>query len=216
MNRVLLLNPSFPRSFWALDFIVGLCGAKSHMPPLGLLTVAALLPPAWQLRLIDLNVGSLSEDDWQWADLVMVTGMATQRQGIIELCQDAAKRGKTVVAGGPYATAWPQKVLEAGCNFVFLGEAEETIHDLIMALGEKKTRGIFPCETKPKLSISPIPRYDLASSVTWSTCSDEESDTRVPNKLWRNWRRSISSDGVETFSSAMTILSPAVPVRERF
>ncbi len=161
MTHVLLLNPELPRSFWSLELLVKQSGAKSLMPPLGLLTVAALLPHEWHFRLVDLNVRELTEDDWHWADLVLVTGMAAQSEGLLSLCREAARRGKTTVAGGPFATAMPQKVFEAGCDFLFLGEVEDTIQNLVRALGEGTANGVFPCDVKPELGRSPVPRYDL-------------------------------------------------------
>ncbi|MHC1745067.1 MAG: B12-binding domain-containing radical SAM protein [Syntrophobacteraceae bacterium] len=175
MPKILLLNPEFPRSFWSLELFVHVSGAKSLMPPLGLLTVAALLPLEWQFRLVDLNVRKPTEDDWQWADMVMVTGMAAQKEGLLKLCGEAARRGRTVVAGGPYATAAPRKVLDAGCDFLFLGEVEDTIHDFLRALDEGKSEGVFPCDQKPDLARSPLPRYDLVNPGDYLTAGVQTS-----------------------------------------
>ncbi|MCX5893294.1 MAG: cobalamin-dependent protein, partial [Deltaproteobacteria bacterium] len=85
---------------------------------MGLLTVAALLPSEWELRLADLNVRSLTEEDWQWADLILISAMYIQRDGLFALVREAKQRGKTVVAGGPYPTSLPEATLAAGCDFV--------------------------------------------------------------------------------------------------
>ena len=100
--RTLLINPEMPFAFWSMENSCQLHEAKTLAPPLGLLTVAALLPDSWELRLVDLNTRKLSEADWQWADLVMIGGMLIQRAGLLELVQQAKKRGKTVIVGGPY------------------------------------------------------------------------------------------------------------------
>ena len=81
--RTLLINPQMPYSFWTLESTCQLAGVKALAPPLGLLTVAALLPATWELRLADLNTRALSEADWQWADLVMISGMLIQKTRII-------------------------------------------------------------------------------------------------------------------------------------
>jgi len=81
--RVLLVNPEFPRSFWTLRETLKQTSRKTLLPPLGLLTVTALLPPSRELRLVDLNTRALTASDWLWADLVMITGMIIQRQGIV-------------------------------------------------------------------------------------------------------------------------------------
>jgi radical SAM superfamily enzyme YgiQ (UPF0313 family) len=127
---------------------------------LGLVTVAALLPAEWELRLVDLNTRSLTEQDWQWADLVLISAMYIQRVGLLALVREAKLRGKTVVAGGPHPTSLPEAVLEAGCDFVVRGEGENTIPLLLEAMRHGKT-GIIENDEKPDLMTSPIPRFDL-------------------------------------------------------
>ena len=79
--RALLVCPEFPLSFWSFRKSCRLIGKKAVNPPLGLLTVAALLPPEWELRLADLNTRSLTEEDWQWAELILISAMYIQREG---------------------------------------------------------------------------------------------------------------------------------------
>ena len=158
--RSLLVCPEFPLSFWSFREGVRFRGNKTINPPLGLLTVAALLPSEWELRLVDLNTGSLSEADWQWADLVLISAMYIQRAGLLALVKEAKHRGKTVVAGGPYPTSLPEAVLEAGCDFVVRGEGENTIPLLLEAMRAGKT-GVIENHEKPDLATSPIPRFDL-------------------------------------------------------
>ncbi len=106
--RALLVCPEFPLSFWSFRKAVRFRGNKTPNPPLGLLTVAALLPLDWDLRLADLNTRSLTEEDWQWADLVLISAMYIQRAGLLALVREAKLRGKTVVAGGPHPTSLPE------------------------------------------------------------------------------------------------------------
>ncbi len=159
--RVLLLNPEMPVSFWTFRQSCELSESKALMPPLGLLTVAALLPQDWEFRLVDLNVDGLTENDWQWADLVMISGMIVQNEGMLDLCGQARLRGKTVVAGGPYVTSVPEALQEAGANFLVLGEGENTIPQFLASLKDGKRSGIFREEEKPDMSTSPVPRFDL-------------------------------------------------------
>lgn len=137
-----------------------LTGNKALNPPLGLLTVAALLPSAWELNLADLNTRSLTEQDWQGADLIIISAMYIQREGLLTLVREAKHRGKIVVVGGPFASSLPEVVLEAGCDFVVRGEAENTTPLLLEAMREGKT-GIIENPEKPDLITSPIPRFDL-------------------------------------------------------
>ncbi|MEJ2672936.1 MAG: B12-binding domain-containing radical SAM protein, partial [Deltaproteobacteria bacterium] len=99
--RALLVCPEFPLSFWSFQKSCRLRGNKTVNPPLGLVTVAALLPIEWELRLIDLNTGSLTEEDWHWAELVLISAMYIQREGLLALVREAKLRRKTAVAGGP-------------------------------------------------------------------------------------------------------------------
>jgi radical SAM superfamily enzyme YgiQ (UPF0313 family) len=159
--KVLAIDPEFPRSFWSLRESAKLMGNKALMPPLGLLTLAALLPQEWEFRLADLNVGPLTEASWQWADLVMITGMLIQREGILRLVREAKARGKTVIVGGPFASSLPQEVLAAGTDFVVRGEGETTIPHLLAALREGQPGGMIEEDGKPPMTISPVPRFDL-------------------------------------------------------
>ena len=158
--RALLVCPEFPLSFFSFRNAVRVQGAKSSFPPLGLLTVAALLPTEWELRLADLNTSRLTEQDWQWADLIMLSSMFIQREGLLALIQEAKRRGKTVVAGGPYPTSLPEEALAAGCDFVVRGEGENTIPLLLAAMRDGKT-GVIENSEKPDLTASAIPRFDL-------------------------------------------------------
>jgi radical SAM superfamily enzyme YgiQ (UPF0313 family) len=158
--RALLVCPEFPLSFWSFRKSSRLTGKKAVNPPLGLLTVAALLPLEWELRLADLNTRRLTEEDWQWADLILISAMYIQSEGLVALAREAKLRGKTVVAGGPYPTSLPEAALEAGCDFVVRGEGENTIPLLLEALRGGRT-GVIENHEKPDMSASPIPRFDL-------------------------------------------------------
>ena len=132
-------------------------------PPLGLLTVAALLPNTWELRLIDLTAQNLSESDWQWADLVMIGSMLIQKSSCLELVQEAKKRGKTVIVGGPYPTTWPEEILEAGADILVHGEAESQMPSLMDAITAKATGIILKPIERPEMALSPVPRFDLVN-----------------------------------------------------
>ncbi len=172
--RALLVCPEFPLSFWSFRKACRLRDHKTVNPPLGLLTVAALLPPEWELRLADLNTRSLTEEDWQWADLVLISAMYIQRAGLLALVKEAKRRGKTVVAGGPHPTSLPEAVLEAGCDFVVRGEGENTIPLLLEAMRRGKT-GIIESHEKPDLVTSPTPRFDLLRLEDYATVTIQTS-----------------------------------------
>jgi radical SAM superfamily enzyme YgiQ (UPF0313 family) len=169
-----LVCPEFPLSFWSFRKSCRLRGAKTVNPPLGLLTVAALLPSEWDMRLADLNTRSLTEEDWQWADLILISAMYIQRAGLLALVREAKRRGKTVVAGGPHPTSLPEAVLEAGCDYVVRGEGETTIPLLLEAMRQGKT-GIIEHDAKPDLTTSPIPRFDLLQLNDYATVTIQTS-----------------------------------------
>ncbi len=158
--RALLVCPEFPLSFWSLPKSSQLTGCKALLPPLGLLTVAALLPVEWELRLADLNIRSLTNNDWQWADLIVISAMYIQKDGLLALAREAKQRVKTVVVGGPYPTSLPEEVLVAGCDLVVRGEGENTVPLLLEAMRNGKT-GVVENHEKPDMKASPIPRFDL-------------------------------------------------------
>jgi radical SAM superfamily enzyme YgiQ (UPF0313 family) len=159
--RALLLYPIFPSSFWSFEKAVEGLGKKAFMPPLGLATVASLLPQSWDFRLIDHNIEVVSEEDWEWADLVLMSGMIAQKKDFLEQIREAKKRSKKVVVGGPYATSLPNDFLEAGADYLVLDEGEYTIPLFLKALENGFESGIFRSKEKPDLSISVIPRFDL-------------------------------------------------------
>ena len=159
--RALLINPEFPKFFWSMQQLCHIHGCKSSTVPLGLVTVAALLPPEWQLRLVDLNTCPLTEADWEWAEVVLLSAMGVQRVSFLDLVHEAKARGKTVMAGGPYPSTIPEEVMATGCDFLVRGEAELLMPQLLEDLHQGRTGTIYESDVKPDLTISPIPRFDL-------------------------------------------------------
>lgn len=131
------------------------------MPPLSLITVAALMPQEWEFRLKDRNIEPVTEDDWEWADLVMMSGMIAQKEDFMGQIREAKRRGKIVVVGGPYATSLPNDMLNAGADFLVLDEGEDTIPLFVEAIERGETSGIFRSKEKPNVALSPVPRFDL-------------------------------------------------------
>ena len=161
--NVLLLYPLFPESFWSFDKALELIDRKASLPPLGMITVAAILPQTWEFRLVDRNVRSETEADWDWADLVILSGMIVQKPDLLHLIHEAKRRGKRVAVGGPYVTSVPDAAREAGADFLVLDEGEITLPMLVDALERGETSGILraPEGEKPDVSGTPVPRFDL-------------------------------------------------------
>lgn len=170
--RVLLLYPLFPKSFWSFDKVLELIGRKVSLPPLGLVTVAAILPQTWEFRLVDRNVGYESEADWYWADLVIISGMIVQKDDMRFLIESAKRRGKPVAVGGPYVTSVPEAAQDAGADFLVLDEGEITLPLLVEALESGATSGVFRSNgEKPDVTTTPIPRFDLLDLNAYSDMS---------------------------------------------
>jgi len=156
----LLIQPKFKAvNFWNLVEAARAVGAKAEAPPLGLLTVAALLPQCWTIGLVDLNVRELGDEEWARADLICVGGMIQQQAGILDTIERAKRSGKYVVVGGPDPSNQPEVYREA--DALVLGEGEATIPLWLDAWRAGEPQGIFRCEDRPDITTSPIPRFGL-------------------------------------------------------
>ncbi len=160
MKKVLLLYPEFPNTFWSFKHALKFVRKRAALPPLGLLTVAAMLPADWDKRLIDLNVASLGEADLAWADVVMVSGMIAQRESARALIARCRAAGKTVVAGGPLFTSEYAEFAEVD-HFV-LNEAEITLPEFLRDFQSGHARRLYTTAELPDLGATPVPLWKLA------------------------------------------------------
>jgi len=159
--KTLLLYPQFPQSFWSYDRFMKMAGLKAVIPPLGIITVAALLPQDWEIRFYDRNVNPETAEDWEWCDLVILSAMLVQKPDFHSLIQKAVQLGKKVAVGGPYPTSVPQDALDSGAQYLVLDEGELTVPQFLDAIAQGKSQGIFRTTEKPDVTLSPIPRFDL-------------------------------------------------------
>ncbi len=159
--RVLMIYPKFiPNSFWNYTETCELVGAKYPAAPLGLITVAALCPKEWDFRLVDRNTEALTDEDLNWADLVMIGGMLNQQPDFIYLIDLAHLHNKPVCVGGPDVSSSPH--LYAAADFQVIGEAEHIMAEFIAAWERGERKGVFTAEKfKIDMTQSPLPRYDL-------------------------------------------------------
>jgi radical SAM superfamily enzyme YgiQ (UPF0313 family) len=169
--RILLIYPVFPPTFWSYNKILELVDRKVLLPPLGLITVAAILPQEWEFKLVDRNIRPVTEAEWQWADLVIFSGMIVQKQDLLAQIREAKQRDKLVAVGGPYPTSVPDEVHAAGADFLILDEGEITLPLFVEALQKGETSGIFRTCEKPDVTITPIPRYDLLELDAYDSMS---------------------------------------------
>ncbi len=171
--RILLVYPETPDSFWSLKHALSVISKKSLLPPLGLLTVAAMLPETWEKKLIDMTIDKLTNKDIQWADLVFVSAMYIQKesaQKVITLCK---KSGATVVAGGPLFTA-AYEDFENVDHFV-LNEAEITLPAFINDLNSGKTKHIYRTDQWANIEETPLPQWDLLNMKKYAVMGIQSS-----------------------------------------
>ncbi|MBK7874876.1 MAG: DUF4070 domain-containing protein [Planctomycetes bacterium] len=157
--RILLVYPRNPTTFWSFEHVVRFASKRCAFPPLGLLTLAALLPRSWEFELVDLNVRPLTDADLARADCVFLSAMIVHQDSVREVAARCRAVGKRVVAGGPLFTAAHDDFPEIE-HFV-LGEAEDVVHEFARDLEAGTLRRIYASAERPDVTTSPVPRWDL-------------------------------------------------------
>lgn len=159
-TKCLIVQSAFSvYSFWNYQEVCDIVGAKYPAAPLGLLTVAALMPQNWIFKLIDENVEPLLDEHLLWADIVCTGGMLPQQKSLLDLIERAHKLNCTIVVGGADPTSQPDLYKDA--DFLVLGEGEVTIPMFLDDLEKGKTKGVYKSEKKADMMQSVVPRYDL-------------------------------------------------------
>jgi len=158
--KVLLVYPEFPDTFWSFKHALKFIRKQAALPPLGLLTVAAMLPPGWAKRLVDVNVTRLTQGDLEWADYVFISGMTVQRESTREIIACGKEAGTAVVAGGPLFTSEHEQFGEVD-HFV-LNEAEITLPRFLADLERGKAQRLYATSEFPDIRETPVPLWKLA------------------------------------------------------
>ena len=165
--RVLMVYPEFPDTFWSFKYALPFIRKKASFPPLGLLTVAALLPESWEKRLVDMNVASLRPQDIDWADYVFISAMVAQREStnaVVDLCK---KRSAVMVAGGPLFLGEHESFPQID-HFV-LGEGEVTLPLFLRDLEKGEAKRIYESDEHADMKQSPVPMWELADMKHYSS-----------------------------------------------
>ena len=170
--RTLFLYPQFPKTFWSYEKILELVNRKVLLPPLGLATVAALLPQEWEMKLVDRNIRDVTEAEWEWAELVVISGMIVQKDDMQVQIREAKRRGLLVAVGGPYASSTPDAPEIVEADFKVLDEGEITLPQFVSAIQRGERSGRFSAEgDKPDVTATPIPRFDLLELDAYDSMS---------------------------------------------
>ena len=167
--KVLLVYPEFPDTFWSFKHALPFQGKRSAFPPLGLLTVSAMLPKHWQKRLVDLNVQRLKDSDLDWADVVFFSAMIVQGPSLKEQLARAKRRGRRTVVGGPITSARDAAISQA--DHIVEGEAEETIGQLVADLEQGAAKPHYMRPQLPDVTRVPLPDLHLAPLRRYSSMS---------------------------------------------
>ena len=171
--NALLIYPEFPDTFWSFKHALKFLGKRAAQPPLGLMTVAALLPGAWKKRLVDTNVEPLRDRDLAWADVVMLSGMHIQSESLLAIVERCRSRGLRTVVGGPISSSVPAAELKA--DHVVIGEAESLIASLARDLEQGRAEPVYQAAERPELATSPLPDLSLIKMRRYSTMAVQYS-----------------------------------------
>lgn len=177
IRNALLVYPGFPGSFWSFQHALKFIDRKAAMPPLPLMTVAAMLPREWKIRLIDENIEPLTDADLAWADIAFFSAMMVQKESFFTLVSRAKRAGLCVVIGGPYPTSYKPEIEERVPGMVdhfFLGECEETLPGFLEDLESGRARRIYEgpqsgTRIMTDVTRSPTPRFDLVNMQSYAT-----------------------------------------------
>jgi radical SAM superfamily enzyme YgiQ (UPF0313 family) len=167
--NILLIYPEFPDTFWSFKHSLTFIKKKASSPPLGILTVAAMLPPEWPKKLVDLNVSRLTDKDLNWADIAFISSMAVQRDSAAEVIARCKACGVTVVAGGPLFTCEHEQFDQVD-HFV-LNEAELTLPRFLDDLARGRPQRVYATEEFADLLSTPIPLWDMVNLKNYAELS---------------------------------------------
>jgi radical SAM superfamily enzyme YgiQ (UPF0313 family) len=171
--KILLVYPKNPDTFWSFKHALKFISKKACYPPLGLLTVAAMLPESWEKRLVDMNAQTLSDADLQWADYVFISAMTIQREAVKKLLARCRQFGVATVAGGPLFTTNPDEFAEV--DHLVLNEAEITLPPFLEDLRRGEARHLYTSDRRAELKDTPIPLWELIDTKNYAAMNIQYS-----------------------------------------
>jgi radical SAM superfamily enzyme YgiQ (UPF0313 family) len=171
--RILLVYPQYPETFWSFKHALKFVSKKAAFPPLGLLTIASMLPDTWEKKLVDMNTSLLMDRDIKWADYVFISAMSVQRESAKTVISRCRQLGTKIVAGGPLFTMESDDF--TGIDHFVLNEAEITLPQFIDDLENNCTKRIYRTTEYPDICMTPIPSWELIDMKKYSTMSVQYS-----------------------------------------
>jgi radical SAM superfamily enzyme YgiQ (UPF0313 family) len=171
--NILLVYPEYPETFWSFKHALKFVFKKAAIPPLGLLTVASMLPREWNTKLVDMNVTHLMDEDLEWADYVFLSAMSVQKHSVKEVIERCNKAGVSVVAGGPLFTTGYEDF--EGVDHFVLNEAEITLPLFLEDLRKGEAKPIYTTTQWANKRKTPIPRWELIDMKNYATMNIQYS-----------------------------------------
>ena len=170
--NALLIYPHWPDTYWSFRYALPFQGKKAAYPPLGLLTVASMLPRHWHKRLVDSSVRPVTDADLKWADVAMISGMLVHEPEVRVILDRCRRTGLRTVVGGPITSS---ANLEAHADYIVFGEAEDIVTDLTQELESGSARAVYRGATLPQLDHTPLPDLSLINPRHYSTMAVQYS-----------------------------------------
>lgn len=171
--KILLVYPQYPDTFWSFKHALKIISKKAAHPPLGLLTVAAMLPNEWQKKLVDMTVTSLTDEDLKWADYVFISAMVVQKNSVKEVIARGKEFNAKIVAGGPLFTTGHEEF--KGVDHFVLGEAEITLPLFLEDLAKGSAQHIYASNQRPCITKTPIPLWSLINMKKYASMNIQYS-----------------------------------------
>ncbi len=171
--RILLVYPKYPDTFWSFKYALKFISKKASLPPLGLLTVASMLPGEWEKRLVDMNVKKLRDSDLRWADYVLISAMSVQKGSCEEIIARCKEFGVRIVAGGPLFTSSPGDFPDV--DHLVLNEAEITLPLFLQGLQAGAPERIYTTDQWADVTETPAPAWDLIDMKNYATMNVQYS-----------------------------------------
>ena len=171
--RILLVYPRFPDTYWSFRHALKFEGKQAAFPPLGLLTISAMLPTDWERRLVDMNIEELTAEDIEWADMVFASAMIVQQESLEDVVALAKSYGRKVVVGGPFVSTSAEKLPDA--DHIFIGEAENTFPEFLNDLELGIARKTYKADERPSLHHTPVPDFSLVQMSQYSAMNVQYS-----------------------------------------
>jgi radical SAM superfamily enzyme YgiQ (UPF0313 family) len=172
--KILLVYPRYPDTFWSFRHALRIIAKQATFPPLGLLTVAAMLPPEWDKKLVDMNAAALTDKDIRWADYVFISAMIVQKTSAKEVIRRCKKLGAKIVAGGPLFTSECYEEFD-DIDHLVLNEAEITLPPFLEDLSKGCAKRIYTSKERPDISKTPVPQWSLLNTKKYTTMSIQYS-----------------------------------------